>query len=67
VLEIGCGSGLLLFRLAPHCAQYHGTDLSQKAIDYLKANLAHAPDRAALRFHNSRRTIFPELKKTRST
>ena len=43
VLEIGCGSGLLLFRLAPHCTQYHGTDLSQKAIDYLKANLAHAP------------------------
>jgi amino acid adenylation domain-containing protein len=42
VLEIGCGSGLLLFRLAPHSTRYHGTDLSQKAIDYLKTNLAHA-------------------------
>ena len=48
VLEIGCGSGLLLFRLAPHCTQYHGTDLSQKAIDYLKANLAHAPQSCSI-------------------
>jgi 2-polyprenyl-3-methyl-5-hydroxy-6-metoxy-1,4-benzoquinol methylase/alpha-ketoglutarate-dependent taurine dioxygenase len=44
VLEIGCGSGLLLFRLAPHCTHYHGTDLSQNAIDNLKANLVHAPE-----------------------
>ncbi|HEY0365245.1 MAG TPA: amino acid adenylation domain-containing protein, partial [Pyrinomonadaceae bacterium] len=42
ILEIGCGTGLLLFRLAPHCAAYHGTDLSQSAIDYLKANLSKA-------------------------
>jgi amino acid adenylation domain-containing protein len=40
VLEIGCGSGLLLFRLAPHCSQYHGTDLSQTAIDHLERNVA---------------------------
>src|SRR5215212_6989644 len=39
ILEIGCGTGLLLFRLAPHCAAYHGTDLSQRAIDYLKTSL----------------------------
>jgi SAM-dependent methyltransferase/alpha-ketoglutarate-dependent taurine dioxygenase len=39
ILEIGCGTGLLLFRLAPHCAAYHGTDLSQRAIDYLKTKL----------------------------
>lgn len=32
VLEIGCGSGLLLLRLAPHCASYRGTDLSQAAL-----------------------------------
>src|SRR5204863_5531796 len=40
ILEIGCGTGLLLFRLAPHCTAYHGTDLSRRAINYLKANLA---------------------------
>ncbi len=28
VLEIGCGTGLLLFRIAPHCESYHGTDFS---------------------------------------
>jgi amino acid adenylation domain-containing protein len=28
VLEIGCGTGLLLSRIAPHCVQYWGTDFS---------------------------------------
>jgi amino acid adenylation domain-containing protein len=35
VLEIGCGTGLLLFRIAPECAYYHGTDVSQTALDFL--------------------------------
>ncbi|MDC3955553.1 amino acid adenylation domain-containing protein [Polyangium jinanense] len=36
VLEIGCGSGLLLFRLAPTCACYLGTDLSGEAVARLE-------------------------------
>ncbi|AFZ33016.1 amino acid adenylation domain protein [Gloeocapsa sp. PCC 7428] len=28
VLEIGCGTGLLLFQIAPHCQSYWGTDFS---------------------------------------
>jgi amino acid adenylation domain-containing protein len=40
VLEIGCGTGLLLFRIAPHSESYHGTDLSQKALDYLSQQIA---------------------------
>jgi len=39
VLEIGCGTGLLLFRLAPHCMHYHGTDLSKTALDALRRQL----------------------------
>src|SRR6185369_2245698 len=39
VLEIGCGSGLLLFRIAPHCEQYVGTDFSAAAIDRLRKTL----------------------------
>jgi amino acid adenylation domain-containing protein/thioester reductase-like protein len=39
VLEIGCGMGLLLFRIAPHCSYYSGIDLSVKAIDNLKQQL----------------------------
>jgi amino acid adenylation domain-containing protein len=38
-LEIGCGTGLLLFRIAPRCEQYWGTDLSPAALDYLQAQL----------------------------
>jgi amino acid adenylation domain-containing protein/non-ribosomal peptide synthase protein (TIGR01720 family) len=40
VLEIGCGSGLLLFRIAPQCAAYWGTDFSPVALDYLRRHLA---------------------------
>ncbi|HEX6291081.1 MAG TPA: amino acid adenylation domain-containing protein [Herpetosiphonaceae bacterium] len=39
VFEIGCGTGLLLLRLAPSCAEYWGSDLSQQAIDYVSQQL----------------------------
>jgi pristinamycin I synthase 3 and 4 len=32
VLEIGCGSGLLLTRIAPHCQSYTGLDFSEAAL-----------------------------------
>ncbi|GEM_PF-7131365 len=35
VLEIGCGMGLLLFRIAPGCERYVGTDFSKVALDYV--------------------------------
>ncbi len=36
VLEIGCGSGLMLFPVAPHCESYWGTDLSQATLQRLE-------------------------------
>jgi len=33
VLEIGCGAGLVLLRVAPSCAQYTGTDISRIALE----------------------------------
>ena len=39
VLELGCGSGLLLFRLAPLCARYVGTDISQRVIGELRKQI----------------------------
>ena len=40
VMEIGCGTGLLLFRIVPHCKQYLATDFSVKALDHLRQHLA---------------------------
>jgi amino acid adenylation domain-containing protein len=40
ILEIGCGSGLLLFRLAPDCTSYTGLDFSQSALRFLEEQLA---------------------------
>ncbi|MEP7242923.1 MAG: amino acid adenylation domain-containing protein [Gammaproteobacteria bacterium] len=36
VLEIGCGVGLVLQHVAPHCAAYVGTDISASAIEQLQ-------------------------------
>jgi amino acid adenylation domain-containing protein len=46
VLEIGCGTGLLLFRLAPLCEQYTATDFSSAALGYVQKNLKrlHLPE-----------------------
>ena len=38
-LEIGCGTGLLLFQIAPHCTRYEGTDFSPAALRYIQQQL----------------------------
>ncbi|MBT9317709.1 polyketide synthase [Leptothoe spongobia] len=35
VLEIGCGTGMLLSRIAPSCHHYYGIDISQEALNYV--------------------------------
>lgn len=40
VLEIGCGTGLLLFRIAPRCARYVATDFSPVALRALERQSA---------------------------
>ncbi|HEX8179495.1 MAG TPA: amino acid adenylation domain-containing protein, partial [Pyrinomonadaceae bacterium] len=40
VLEIGCGTGLLLLQLAPRCELYVGTDFSQVTLDFVRQQLA---------------------------
>ncbi|TMC16603.1 MAG: amino acid adenylation domain-containing protein, partial [Chloroflexi bacterium] len=36
LLEIGCGTGLLLWRLAPLCQHYYGTDFSASALSGIR-------------------------------
>jgi len=35
VLEIGCGTGMLLFKVAPQCEVYYGTDFSENTLSEL--------------------------------
>jgi len=44
ILEIGCGTGLLLARLAPGRDTYHATDFSQGALDGIEALRRLRPD-----------------------
>ncbi|MEU8087143.1 amino acid adenylation domain-containing protein [Micromonospora sp. NPDC049101] len=39
VLEVGCGTGMLLARIAPHAEAYRGTDISGTVLDYVRENL----------------------------
>jgi pristinamycin I synthase 3 and 4 len=40
VLEIGCGNGLLLFRIAPYCREYLATDFSRAALDCIHRQIS---------------------------
>ena len=42
VWEIGCGTGLLLFRIAPGCTLYRGTDVSAVELNFVRQQL-HRP------------------------
>jgi len=49
IIEIGCGTGLLLSRLAPHVQHYIGIDFSSEVLDQLQARLqAHAFENVSL-------------------
>ncbi|MFC7310684.1 amino acid adenylation domain-containing protein [Streptomyces monticola] len=52
VLEVGVGSGLILWEVAPHCSSYTGLDFSPSVIQALGARVAESPelrDRVRLR------------------
>ncbi|MFB8759377.1 amino acid adenylation domain-containing protein [Streptomyces nigra] len=42
VLEIGCGTGMILLAMAPHTEAYTGTDISPRALRYVEAQLPAA-------------------------
>jgi SAM-dependent methyltransferase len=44
VLEVGCGTGLLLFRLAPGARRYLGTDIAPSALENVTRVCAARPD-----------------------
>lgn len=43
VLEIGCGRGMLLARIAPHCRRYVGVDISAEAVRAIEQRLEQHP------------------------
>src|SRR3954451_4508041 len=44
VLEIGCGVARIGRELAPHCAEWHGCDISGNMIAYAKERVAGIPN-----------------------
>ncbi|MEH2307104.1 amino acid adenylation domain-containing protein [Nostoc sp.] len=39
VWEIGCGTGMLLLKIAPHCQKYLGTDIAAAGLHYIEQHL----------------------------
>ncbi|NEQ65236.1 MAG: amino acid adenylation domain-containing protein, partial [Symploca sp. SIO2D2] len=44
VWEIGCGTGMLLFQIAPHTPKYLGTDISNVSLSYIKQQIEQQPE-----------------------
>jgi amino acid adenylation domain-containing protein len=42
VWEIGCGTGLLLFRIAPRCEYFLGTDITSSGLESLEQEIRHS-------------------------
>jgi amino acid adenylation domain-containing protein len=62
VLEIGCGMGLLLFRLAPGCSRYCATDVSRAALDYVEREIAGRLPQVELRHASADEDTFIEAR-----
>ncbi|NEQ10518.1 MAG: AMP-binding protein, partial [Moorea sp. SIO4E2] len=45
VWEIGCGTGMLLFQIAPQTQKYLGTDISKVSLEYIKQQIEQEPDK----------------------
>lgn len=49
LLEIGCGTGMLLFRVAPHCTFYCGVDIAKEALHHIAQHLGALGEKVTLR------------------
>ncbi len=59
VLEIGCGTGLILFRIAPYCIKYCGTDFSSVSLNYIQQQLQQEMPQVTL--HQKMATDFESV------
>jgi SAM-dependent methyltransferase len=59
VLEIGCGTGMLLFRLAPDCETYVGTDISRTALAFVEGQLPQLVPPGRVRLIEGRADALP--------
>ena len=46
VYEVGCGTGMLLMKVAPHCSRYVAADFAPKVLSRLREQLAKVPNLA---------------------
>ncbi|MFF2412442.1 amino acid adenylation domain-containing protein, partial [Streptomyces sp. NPDC058092] len=62
ILEIGCGTGLLLFPLAAGCRRYYGTDFSSSALDSIRGRLDDRPElRGSVVLHQRQADALDDL------
>ena len=62
VLEIGCGTGLILFRIAPYCTKYSGTDFSSVSLNYIQQQL-QKQEMPQIKLYQQMATDFDKVEK----
>ncbi|MEH1935709.1 MAG: amino acid adenylation domain-containing protein [Nostoc sp.] len=60
VLEIGCGTGLILFRIAPDCTKYCATDFSPVSLNYIQQQL-QKPEMPQVTLYQQMATDFEKV------
>ncbi|MGD2090342.1 MAG: amino acid adenylation domain-containing protein [Candidatus Aminicenantes bacterium] len=64
VLEIGCGTGLLLFKILPHLRFYLGTDISKRGLDYIRNQLDARKGSAKVELLNKPAVDFQDIEQS---
>ncbi|MDX9972356.1 MAG: amino acid adenylation domain-containing protein, partial [FCB group bacterium] len=62
IWEIGCGTGLLLGRLAPDCSEYWGTDFSARVLEHTARLIASRKELRHVRLDRRRADDFTGVK-----
>lgn len=52
ILDIGCGTGLLLFKIINFCTSYKGTDFSKNALSYISFRLKKLKHHTPIKLEN---------------
>ena len=62
VYDIGCGTGLMVFRVGPNCSKYVATDISENALAVVQKQLSMLDEELPVTLHKRAADDFADIK-----